>query len=785
MMQDHGAPQQLPPRAPASRPAATGRRRAEDLLDLHRALAECQRPIHLDFTVDGEAGQVVILGYSGRRPGPRHPGAAHAVIGGGTYDAERGRVVLRDRDVVVTPNAVTGEGGGGPGEEGLRKSLLKWLNRKDVCDHLLPPRVRLFPCLSRLMDEALSGHGHMYRHMYGHMELTGAAALARTLPPWALAEFMESNHGMAATGAVHMFRTAPGESTKVAHALSVELNRVLLRAFGTHDRPQPSALLYGMEFVCRKGLQPPRSVLPRGRDAAGALEDVFHVHPAEPGHVNVYMRLRGVQGTGTDATVVVADVREDTDDFRHAGSSTIRVRELDGSLKDLDRQVTGDLATAASVEHLRDIIQRALKPRPPSSLSAHQQPTAWPTTVWDEYDGLSKATADVLERAVPPGIGSCKSFADVVQAYSLRSSRFNAASLSKKYLEAAGVPYATVLEDRALDGRTRCAAGVTFDAFRDALARAMDVVELSEVTRYAPPTGQESRHDARFTVYRGVDFFVPLGGTGQDVYSIPLPFSIKGLGFSSTSVRYKDALDFLPDHGMCCMMVLDVPNGFRRFIPMNDVRLSEFTSEHEVLFMDDAIFVITERAFRDNRRLELRGRVDLRRRRRRPTQLQTGGGSAEDGSVQYAEDRDQYAEDSDQDSHEGYDEYEGYDLAAMPCLDVIDLSCLGAAAGEGCCRSGLTPGQDAALRTLYTRLLDDAAPDAAPASRILANSLVASSPTSTARHGESRRGRGVTSGARGPNKARSSSHASRPPPARTRTTRRAAGSHAHNAARVR
>lgn len=238
---------------------------------------------------------------------------------------------------------------------------------------------------------------------------------------------------------------------------------------------------------------------------------------------------------------------------------------------------------------------------------------------------------------------SATSLADIVYAYSVDSSRYNVACMVARYGRRDGL-------ERCLTG-SHCMQGLQYKTFTAALKRAalaafcinksslpvprptepmvkpqhgessilswraVRVIPKGLAILHTPMTdnpvtvsrGKDNfltdgttrvltdRKETRFTVYRAVDYFQPQGGT-EDVYSAKLPMLIKSFTMSSTSTDPEMANNFLKS-GMCCMLVLDVPYYYRRFIAMDNNALSGFVGEKEILFPDDAVFKITERRF--------------------------------------------------------------------------------------------------------------------------------------------------------------------------------------------
>jgi len=216
-------------------------------------------------------------------------------------------------------------------------------------------------------------------------------------------------------------------------------------------------------------------------------------------------------------------------------------------------------------------------------------------------------------------------FIEFIQTYSINSTRFNSAYLravfDKNYdptNDGKGV-----FEDKSL----------SFGGLREGLLSAVSQVE--SINKGHKP----------FMVFRGVDYFQLFDDQKRDIFMMD-KFAIANFTFSSTSVNPCVAISFAKKDSICCLLVLEVPTEYTRYVAMGDYKLSNYPDEQEVLFPDDAVFSIekcTYKIFKEFTRspekkiLELHGTVVSRRpinkgggvsrnsSGRRPTKKQCGG----------------------------------------------------------------------------------------------------------------------------------------------------------------
>jgi hypothetical protein len=227
-------------------------------------------------------------------------------------------------------------------------------------------------------------------------------------------------------------------------------------------------------------------------------------------------------------------------------------------------------------------------------------------------------------------LSTVKTLVDPVYAYTANSSKYNVACMISKYTGSEPTGAFPISLENSM-------AGVTYTAFTAALKRAALQVYcgtntdllipykgkgpylklLNPLQKY--PQGWLIKPDdatkcgmsranqiqalttdtsdcTRFTVYRAVDYFQLLNTT--DIYTVQLPFRIVNFTQSSTSIDSTVAHGFLPKMGYGCILVLNVPYYFRRFIAVSS--MSKYPDENEILFPDDAVFEIHHRYFKTN-----------------------------------------------------------------------------------------------------------------------------------------------------------------------------------------
>jgi hypothetical protein len=339
---------------------------------------------------------------------------------------------------------------------------------------------------------------------------------------------------------------------------------------------------------------------------------------------------------------------DDSDSDDDAGGVYVA---LPGKLYDgLKRDRTADPnwpLTAAASRHVRKLIRQTAKAVAANSLVHLYHGWTRPhdaVITRTQWSGIADQHLALLEEA---SHSQCENLAQVVNVYSQDSSKFNVACLVGKYLAAPGagqpagrtgprgpgtshrrtshrrtgqqgtgqqgtgqqgtsdfahLPESVGLARRFGLDKRHCMSGEEFQVLYDALLQAFHLVGTSgnpvdEPAGLSGPLLRQHRRGTRFTVFRAVDYFEPLGARdGRDIYTTALPFEIHNFTFSSTSTDEGTAEGFWKSgsHSPCCILALDVPRNYRRFIAMGN-GLSDFSSEAEVLFPPDAMFVIKER----------------------------------------------------------------------------------------------------------------------------------------------------------------------------------------------
>lgn len=449
----------------------------------------------------------------------------------------------------------------------------------------------LFLLMNRVCHEALAAE-----MLDKPAFVTGAGAMMRHLLPDNLLHFLKHREG--AVLSIEL-RVPRGQSFTLATALQKRIKA------STREQMQ---FLYMIELVCRS-MTPQAHTLMQPGGKTDLSVSMFLTAKHGSSRSSVYLRTwvhasaresaRADRKLPDIIAIRIIDIveldehewawqSESVTGFKDGRSPALKHATADLLLRTMDKdQVVG--------RRLLLDTQRQFTPMPKSSKVLRRQEAMQVPMLNNELQRLSAAVHPWL---ILVKIGdedddcnTCPSVADVIQSYSTHDSGpYNVACMIARYR---GTKPKGNMHTR---GRL-----VAIETVTAAIACAAWNTRL-QLDDENPLYGavDDTTH---FTVYRGVDYFQPLGeSSGLNVYDAQLPFSISNLTVSSTSIFKLTGKFFVKPFG--CMLVLNVPVSYRRFIALGK-GLSHNPREGEILFPEDAVFVIEGRAFTRNEQNKL------------------------------------------------------------------------------------------------------------------------------------------------------------------------------------
>lgn len=402
------------------------------------------------------------------------------------------------------------------------------------------------------------------------------------------------------------------QSYAFASALADTLNDELKPSFvqGTN------CFVYMLEMLCRNHsmhytiLEPDHSI----------PQAIFFVqHEADANSASVYLRTKKIKDAN-DTRVHAFHVFE----VRELGEEawSLQFGDSQGKIGLTQQRYTGETRYISrdhlmaewarkglAIDLLRDTLRTSKKDWVDSDRVLAMQEASQVDMPEEEHIRIAQIHATSLEQSpvnlTPSHNALCRNtLADAVAAYSsVDCSLYMKACIVAKY-RGWDKPVGNYLHQRLPKG------GTPFYKITDSVRCAATLCAKLDSDRPLHVTDRQ-RSATSFTVYRGVDYFQPLGEDSKSVFDMDLPFTIRNFTVSSTSVGFKQSYAFVQHFRS--MLILDVPFSYRRYIALGN-GLSMCPHELEILFPDDVEFEITHRAMElqpndDRPMLKLIGRV--------------------------------------------------------------------------------------------------------------------------------------------------------------------------------